>query len=164
MHDGWMPCFTVPCFPGSLARMAKRLARPRIFALAPADYAELFAQWKSTPGIGIGPSDERAAVTRFLRRNKGLSVAVRDKGRIVASVLCGHDGRRGFLYHLVVIEAYRRLGLGTMLVEECMGRLRRAGIEKCNIVVFADNKSGERFWRTCDFGPRPDLKLLQRRV
>jgi ribosomal protein S18 acetylase RimI-like enzyme len=129
-----------------------------------ADYDEILALWRATPGIGLGESDERAPIAAFLERNAGLSVCARDGGRIVGAVLAGHDGRRGYLHHLAVAPAHRRRGLGRRLVEICIARLRSAGIPKCNVFVFADNAEGDEFWRAIGFASRRDLLLLQRRT
>ena len=97
-----------------------------------------------TPGVGLNEGDDPAGLRAFLARNPGLSLVAQDGTRIVAAVLCGHDGRRGYLYHLAVANDYRRRGLGTSLVERCSA-LAAAGIPKCTIVLYADNESGERF-------------------
>ena len=46
-----------------------------------------------------------------------------DGSIVVGVVLCGHDGRRGHIYHLAVDPAYRGYGLGKRLVEECLERI-----------------------------------------
>ena len=54
-------------------------------------------------------------------------------GRIVGSILCGHDGRRGCLYHVCVDEDYRRHGIGKRMVVFAMKALKE---EKINKVSF----------------------------
>ena len=61
-------------------------------------------------------------------------------------MLCGHDGRRGLIYHLAVAGAYRGTGLGERLIQECLAGLSRAGIVRAIILVAADNAVGLRFW------------------
>ncbi len=65
----------------------------------------------------------------------------------MGAALCGHDGRRGHIYHLAVEPAYQRLGVGKRLVDECLVGLRAAGIERVIILVAADNARGRAFWR-----------------
>jgi ribosomal protein S18 acetylase RimI-like enzyme len=76
--------------------------------------------------------------------------------------MCGHDGRRGFLYHLAVLPEYRRHGLGTQLVERCLAALAAQGILKCNGLVYVDNDDGQEFWRRGGWFHRSDLILFQR--
>jgi putative acetyltransferase len=125
------------------------------------DYDAVFALWRRSEGIGLGASDTRAAIAAYLRRNPGLSFVAQMKGRLVGAVLCGHDGRRGYLHHLAVSKRHRRAGLGRRLVDICLERLRRIDIQKCNIFVFTDNVDGMTFWTRTGWTPRPDLSLLQ---
>ncbi len=118
-----------------------------------ADYAAVHDLWSRTEGMGIGESDTAAAIAAFLARNPGLSaVAVDAAGALVGAVLCGHDGRRGYLHHLAVDGASRGRGLGRRLVERCLAALEREGIAKCNIFVYRDHGSGIDFWRHHGFG------------
>ena len=75
------------------------------------DYDEVYALWKKIRGFGIRSIDDsREGVDRFLKRNPATSVVAERDGRIVGSILCGHDGRRGCLYahDICVDEDYRR--------------------------------------------------------
>ena len=61
------------------------------------DYDEIFAMWQITTKRALSKADERSQIERYLIRNEGMSqVAVVD-GKIVGTVLAGHDGRRGFI-------------------------------------------------------------------
>lgn len=126
------------------------------------DYDDVIAFWKQQAGVGLNESDERDRIALFLDRNRGLSFVVRDGGRVVGAVLCGHDGRRGYLHHLAVASSHRKQGIGKELVQLCLKRLHEAGIQKCNIFLFDGNSEGEGFWRAVRFQNRPDLKLMQR--
>ena len=106
------------------------------------------------------PRDRAAAIA--LWRNPGLSFVARADGVLVGAVLCGHDGRRGYLHHLAVAPAHRRLGIGRRLVARCLSALARQDIPKCNIFVYGHNACGRAFWRRAGWKPRPDLELLQR--
>jgi putative acetyltransferase len=111
------------------------------------DYEETVAFWRTQTGIWLNESDEPEPMRRFLLRNPGMSLIARNaSGTVIAAVLCGHDGRRGYLHHLAVDPAHRRLGLGRALVERCLAKLAAAGIPKCNIFLFNDNAEGRRFW------------------
>ena len=82
----------------------------------------------------------------------------------MGAALCGFDGRRGDLCHLAVEPAYRGRGVGRHLVEECLAKLREAGMLKCNIRVFANNSEGKAFWRHMGFVLRDDLAMMQRKI
>jgi N-acetylglutamate synthase len=126
------------------------------------DYDAVFGLWQRCEGVGLTPSDNRAAVHAFLVRNPGLSLVVRHGGQIIGAVLCGHDGRRGYLYHLAVDVEHRRQGIGKAIVEDCLSRLASAGIQKATIVVYSHNESGQKFWRRAGWKDRADLVVLQK--
>ena len=128
------------------------------------DIPAALALWRETPGIGLNESDTPEALTIFLQRNPGFSRVVEDGGEIVAAVLCGHDGRRGYLHHLAVRDSHRGRGIGRSLVDACLGHLQRFGLPKCTIMVFDHNGDGEAFWRKHDWQERTELKVLQRRL
>ena len=78
------------------------------------DYDKVYALWTSIRGFGIRTLDDsREGVERFLRRNPTTSVVAEQNGRIVGAILCGHDGRRGFFYHVCVARDYRKHGIGS---------------------------------------------------
>lgn len=126
--------------------------------LQPADFAAALALWNSTPGVRANESP--AEFARILARNPGLPVAARLGSELVGAVLAGHDGRRGYLYHLAVAEHCRRQGLGRKLVARCLERLQQAGIRRVTIFSIVDNSAGEAFWLRCGWRLRDDLKAL----
>ncbi len=133
----------------------------RVLALA--DYAAVRQLWERSEGVGLNESDTREAIGIFLARNPDLSLVVlAPGGEIVGAVLCGHDGRRGYLHHLAVASPHRSRGLGRALVNECLGRLRALGIPKCNIYLYATNEAGRAFWLHEGWAVRDDLVVLQR--
>jgi ribosomal protein S18 acetylase RimI-like enzyme len=132
--------------------------------MALADYAAVFALWRGCEGIGLSDADRRLGIGAYLRRNPRLSFVAEAGGRIVGAVLCGHDGRRGYLHHLAVAPAWRRRGIGRVLVDAALGRLRAAGIAKCNLFLYRDNAGGRAFWRRHGWSARGDLVLMQKPV
>jgi ribosomal protein S18 acetylase RimI-like enzyme len=129
-----------------------------------ADYDDAYSLWNRTEGVGLSQADEPQNLARFLARNPGLSFVAEEEGRIVGAVLCGNDGRRGFLHHLAVEKASRRSGIGRSLVERCLSALAAAGLRKCHLFVLADNVEGQRFWRTIGWEERTTLKVMSRDV
>src|SRR5205809_7887768 len=92
------------------------------------DYDAALQLWQRVEGLEVAEGDDRAGVAQFVARNPGLSRVATDRSTIVGVVMCGHDGRRGHIYHLAVDPAHRRYGLGRRLVTECLDGLRRAGV------------------------------------
>ena len=113
------------------------------------DYDAALQVWQRVEGLEIAEGDDRKGVAQFLARNPGLSRVAVDGSAIVGVALCGHDGRRGHIYHLAVGPAYQGRGLGKRLLDECLESLRRTGVKRVIIMVADDNPRGRRFWRRC---------------
>ena len=111
------------------------------------DYDAALELWQRVEGLEIAEGDDRESVACFLARNPGLSRIATDGPAIVGVVLCGHDGRRGYIYHLAVDPEYQGRGLGKRLMDECLEGLRRAGLRRANILVAKDNPRGREFWK-----------------
>jgi ribosomal protein S18 acetylase RimI-like enzyme len=112
------------------------------------DYDEVVALWQSAEGVHVGNSDSRRGVGRYLAHNPGMSFVARDARRVVGTVLCGTDGRRGYLHHLAVAADRRREGIGTALIRRCLAALKQAGMPRCNLFVQAGNESAIAFYRS----------------
>jgi ribosomal protein S18 acetylase RimI-like enzyme len=119
------------------------------------DYDAALELWQRVEGLEIAEGDDRESVAHFLARNPGLSRVATDGSAIVGIALCGHDGRRGYIYHLAVDPIYQRGGLGKRLMNECLGGLRRAGLKRALILVANDNPRGRKFWRRCGWEEVP---------
>ena len=111
------------------------------------DYDAAIELWQRVEGLEIAEGDDREGIVQFLARNQGLSQVATDGSAIVGVALCGHDGRRGHIYHLAVDPAYQGRGLGKRLLDECLADLRRTGVKRVIIMVADDNPSGRQFWK-----------------
>ncbi len=122
------------------------------------DYEGVYALWMMIKGFGIRSIDDsKAGVKRFLKRNPTTSVVAEADGKIVGSILCGHDGRRGCLYHVCVHADYRRHGIGKAMVVRAMEKLKEEQISKVSLIAFTQNDIGNAFWNTIGWTERLDL-------
>ncbi|MDD5064567.1 MAG: GNAT family N-acetyltransferase [Phycisphaerae bacterium] len=129
------------------------------------NYEEVLTLWESSKGVGLdSDTDTKERIEIYLQRNPGLSFAAFEKGKIIGAVLCGHDGRRGYLHHLTIAEAHRNKGIGAALADKVISKLRTIGIRKCNIFVFADNAGGQAFWKRNGWVERTDLKVMTKDI
>ncbi len=115
-------------------------------ALVASDGASALAFWKTIPGMGLSEADEPGELARFWGRNPRLSFGAFDGSQLVGTALAGHDGRRGFLYHVAVDATHRGQGLSQMLVDACLLGLKASGISKVHLFVLADNAEGLTYW------------------
>ena len=131
-----------------------------ILEMTPKDFECAFQLWKNSPGISLSSADSKENITTFLRLNPGLCFTARDGNKLVGAVLCGSDGRRGYLYHLAVAPAYQNLGIGKALADRVLKDLRERGIQRCHIFVMADNTHGKKFWQKTGWKKRDELFIM----
>jgi N-acetylglutamate synthase len=120
-------------------------------------YDEVLALMKRTPGVAVREADSRDATARYLERNPGFSFIAEDETRIIGCAMCGHDGRRGYLQHVIVEEACRGRGIAQALVTRCLDRLEAAGILKTHLDVFVTNDLANGYWQRRGWKRRDDI-------
>lgn len=124
------------------------------------DYDPALELWRSVEGLEVAEGDDREGVAQFIARNPGLSRVAVDGTRVVGVVMCGHDGRRGHIYHLAVDPEYRRYGVGKRLVKECLDGLRQVGVVRAIILVADDNPGGAEFWKRAGWEDIPGAAAM----
>ena len=123
-----------------------------------ADYDSVYDLWINTPGMGLNNIDDsREGIGRFLARNPETCFVAENDGKIAGVIICGNDGRRGYIYHTAVLPDYRKHGIATELVENALKALEHEGISKAALVVFDNNTLGNAFWEHIGFSTRDDL-------
>jgi ribosomal protein S18 acetylase RimI-like enzyme len=128
------------------------------------DYNEAVHLWQNTEWVSLSDTDAREPMQLFLDRNPGLSLVVRDGGELIGTILCSHDGRRGYLHHLAVDKQHRRQGIGSDLVQRCLTALAKEGITKCNIYFIEENAAGMAFWAHNGFELLPHFGWMQKTI
>ncbi len=125
-------------------------------------YDQAIDLWKKCEGIGLSGADAREGIQNYLERNPGMSLIARDLDAVVGAILCGHDGRRGYVHHLAVDPDYRRQGIGRTLVEKGIAALRACGIQKCHLFIFKVNSAGIAFWDQIGWTHRTDISVISK--
>ena len=122
------------------------------------DYEKIHDLWMTIKGFAIRSIDDsKEGVKRFLARNPGISAVAEKEGKIIGAILCGHDGRRGCMYHVCVHPDYRLKGIGRKMVIHCMQKLKEEGINKVSLIAFTKNDIGNAFWKEIGWTRREDL-------
>ncbi|MBW4085285.1 GNAT family N-acetyltransferase [Paenibacillus sp. S150] len=127
------------------------------------DYEYVYHLWENTEGMNLSEADSREEILRYLERNPGMSqVCVNEDGTLAGTAMCGHDGRRGYMYHVAVSGASRGKGVGRELVSLCLNRLLQEGIAKCHLMVIEGNSLGRSFWGGLGWQERDGIVLFSR--
>ena len=122
------------------------------------DYNDVYRLWCNTQGMGLNTADDsRAGIEAYLSRNPNTCFVSEVEQEIAGAILAGHDGRRGFIYHLSVSAEHRGKKIGSALVERAMAALEQEGIRKVALVVYDRNQAGNAFWERLGFTKREDL-------
>ena len=122
-------------------------------------YAQVYSLWENFDGIGLSGADSRAAIQKYLERNPGLSFVAEVDARIVASLMAGHDGRRGYIQHLAVDPEQRNQGIAGRLLEHCLQALLDQGIAKSHVHVLNSNELGRDFWSRRGWTHRAEIEM-----
>lgn len=128
-----------------------------IRAMTIEDYDQVVELMKRAPGVCVRTADSREATRRFLEHNPGFSFVAEDEGKVIGCAMAGHDGRRGYLQHVVVAQEYQGKGLGRKLVEACLAKLDAEGFHKTHLDVMTYNTKAMEFWEHLGWQRRDDL-------
>ena len=126
------------------------------------DLPEVIDLWEQTEGLVISDNDNPDDLLSYLRHNDYMSCVATVENRIVAAVLCGHDGRRGYLHHLAVEKSHRRTGIASQLIDACSKSLLAAGISRFNLFLLDDNHAGRRFWENLNCETWDQCQILSK--
>ena len=131
--------------------------------LRPSDFAAVLNLWSTADGVVLRDDDsDPAAFARFLRRNRGLSWGAWQGKELLGAALAGHDGRRGYLYHLAVRQMARRKGTGKALLERVLAQLQSCGLSRAHVQILGGNQAALEFWTALGWQRRNDLVTCSR--
>jgi ribosomal protein S18 acetylase RimI-like enzyme len=135
-----------------------------IRAMEEADIPAALALWKAVFTPESSAANERGEiVSRYLARNPGLSTVATDaQGRLIGTLLCGHDGRRGSIFHVAVDPAFRRRGVARAMQQRALEALCREGIGSAFLLVTPRNPGSEEFWTSVGWEVVPDVRYVFR--
>jgi ribosomal protein S18 acetylase RimI-like enzyme len=108
-------------------------------------------------------NDPRSDIRLALTSTASTLLAGRLKGDLVATVMVGYDGHRGWVYYLAVALAQQGQGLGQKMMREAETWLTKRGAPKLNLMVRADNHAVQHFYEKIGYKVS-DVTVLQREL
>jgi len=117
----------------------------------PADRAALEELWARVFSDDPPTNAPSILIDNKLRVQPELLLVGLVDSTLVAAVMAGFDGVRGWIYHLAVSEAFRRQGFASQLVRAAEQGLARLGCPKANLQVRASNSAVVAFYRSLGY-------------
>ncbi len=114
------------------------------------DVADVIALWQRC-GLTRPWNDPASDIALARKGENAAMLAGRDNSGIVASVLVGHDGHRGWVYYVAVDPDCRHKGYGRVIMDAAEHWLRLRGIEKLQLMVRPDNSQVQAFYRSLGY-------------
>lgn len=128
-------------------------------AMELSDYENVISLWREVEGICLRDADSKEGIEKYLLRNPKLSFVAEDNGRIVGTIMSGHDGKRGYVQHLAVDPKLRKNGVATSLLEMCLSALKSKDIIKSHIHILATNELAKNYWENRGWFKRNDIEV-----
>ena len=123
-----------------------------------ADFAEVVALWDAC-GLTV-PYNDPARDIPFLRDSSNAQLFVADEdGRLVGTIMLGHDGHRGWLYRLAVAPDRRGRGIGRALVDEAERWLAARGVAKVNLMIRGGNAAVRDVYARLGYAVEPRIVM-----
>ncbi|CAM3480414.1 GNAT family acetyltransferase [Bordetella sputigena] len=126
------------------------------------DEAAVIRLWHAC-GLTRPWNDPRKDIERKLTVQAEWFLVGVEEGRVVASMMAGYDGHRGWINYLSVDPACRKRGYGKALVEAAEQRFIAAGCPKINLLIRGDNIQVQDFYRGLGF-TRDDVVSYGKRL
>jgi len=114
------------------------------------DVADVIALWQRC-GLTRPWNDPASDIARARKGENAAMLVGRDDSGIVASVLVGHDGHRGWVYYVAVDPDCRHKGYGRVIMDAAEHWLRLRGIEKLQLLVRPDNSQVQAFYQSLGY-------------
>ena len=125
-------------------------AKLSITAIEDRDVGEVTALWQRA-GLTRSWNDPAGDIALARQDTNATVLLGREDGAVVASVLVGHDGHRGWVYYVSVDPDHRGEGHGRAIMTAAEDWLRARGIMKLQLMVRADNEKVHAFYESIGY-------------
>jgi len=115
-----------------------RPSDPEIRAYRASDEESVIQLWRDCHLV-VPWNDPHKDIQRKLKVQSDLFLVGLVETRLVAAVMAGYDGHRGWINYLAVAPDLRRRGIGRRMVEQVESRLRVLGCPKINLQLRTSN-------------------------
>jgi ribosomal protein S18 acetylase RimI-like enzyme len=135
----------------------------RIRQYQPPDRTGLIDLWRRCDLLRPWNDPVKDIERKWSAQPEGLFVG-EDGGEVVASMMVGYDGHRGWLNYLAVCPRHRRRGHGRALMAHAEAWLHERGCPKINLQVRAGNHPARAFYHALGFQTDEVVSLGKRLI
>jgi len=128
----------------------------------PSDEESVVQLWTAC-GLVVPWNNPHRDVQRKLKIQPEMFLVACLDGQIIATVMAGYDGHRGWINYLAVHPQHRHSGIGRRMMDEAESRLRAAGCPKINLQVRSKNVGVIKFYERIGF-KQDDVVSLGKRL
>jgi len=128
-----------------------------------ADRLAVIKLWEST-GLSVPQNDSGKDIDRKVKINPELFLVGESDGEVVASVMAGYEGHRGWINYLAVMPDQQRKGYGRLMMAAAESLLRQMGCPKINLQVRRTNADMIAFYSAIGYGDDQVIGLGKRLV
>ena len=122
-------------------------------------YNQVYKLWRKA-GISVGSSDSKEELEKMLKRNPNLFLIGKRNDKIIAVVMGGFDGRRGYVHHLAIDSDYRKKGYGRMMMDKIHNIFLQMGVHKVHLFIEKTNIEVVSFYESMGWEKRDDLIIM----
>lgn len=123
------------------------------------DFKHVREIWKKA-GIDLTASDTEQELSRMIERNPNYCFVGQENNSIIAAVLGGFDGRRGWVHHLAIDPKYQKKGYGKQLLDVLISAFEKDNIIKIKLEVVESNKEVIEFYVHEGWDLRPEITTM----
>jgi len=123
------------------------------------NYDNIIGLWRKA-GISVGSTDSENEIKKMLTLNPNLFLICKVNNKVIAVVMGGFDGRRGYVHHLAVDPLHQKKGYGKMIMDELINRFRKIGVHKIHLFIEKDNQDVVDFYKNLEWQIRDDLIMM----
>ena len=123
------------------------------------NYDNIIGLWRKA-GISVGSTDSENEIKKMLTLNPNLFLIGKVNNKVIAVVMGGFDGRRGYVHHLAVDPLHQKKGYGKMIMDELINRFRKIGVHKIHLFIEKDNQDVVDFYKNLEWQIRDELIMM----
>ena len=131
------------------------------FAIRPCDDRDLPAIRKLWEACNLTvPHNDPVKDIAFCRASTDAEVFVGEEAeRLVATVMTGHDGHRGWMYYVAVDPNSQGRGFGRRMVHHAESWLSARGVSKVNLMIRDSNEAAAGFYAALGYASEPRIVM-----